>query len=156
MPSNDVQVKSIPAVRVAELTGVAASFEPESITPVIQPLYQELMSGLNRAGVIPVGPAIARYEDAPEGGVRVHAGIPVDAEPADGYDFTIVDLPAFEAATIVHQGSMDAVLSTIQTLSRWIESNGYTSTGYNREFYLEYNEDPDKWVTELQEPVVRR
>src|SRR5947209_13863728 len=39
MPSDDVQIKHIPAVRVAELTGVAASFEPESISPIIQPLY---------------------------------------------------------------------------------------------------------------------
>lgn len=155
MPANDVQVKSIPAVRVAELTGVAAGFEPSSITPVIQPLYDELMGALHRAGVTPVGPALAYYEDAPEGGVLVHAGISVDAEPSDAYEFTIVDLPAFEGATIVHQGSMETVLGTIQALSRWIESNGYTSTGYNREFYLEYNEDPDKWVTELQEPVVR-
>jgi DNA-binding transcriptional MerR regulator len=42
MPANDIQVKQIPAVRVAELTAAAASLEPASITPVIQPLYREL------------------------------------------------------------------------------------------------------------------
>ncbi len=156
MPSNDVQIKSIPAVRVAELTGVASGFEPSAIGPVIQPLYEELMQVLPQADVTPTGPAIAYYEDAPSGGVLVHAGIPVDADPGQAKDFAIVDLPAIEAATIVHHGSMDTVLGTIQALSRWIESNGYVSTGYNREFYLEYNDDPSTWVTELQEPVVRR
>ena len=39
MPADDVQIKRIPAVRVAELTAVAASFEPASIGPVIGPLY---------------------------------------------------------------------------------------------------------------------
>ncbi len=156
MPSNDVQVKTIPAIRVAEISGVAAGFEPDSITPVIQPLYDQLIMALARDGIEPAGPAIAYYQDAPGGGVFVHASIPVNAEPRAGHDFSIVDLPQIEAATIVHRGSMDTVLNSIQTLSRWIEVNGYQSTGYNRECYLEFSDDVSKWVTELQEPVVRR
>ena len=55
MPADEVQIKRIPAVRVAELTAVAATFEPASITPVITPLYDELVTRLGRAGVAPVG-----------------------------------------------------------------------------------------------------
>jgi hypothetical protein len=29
----------------------------------------------------------------------------------------------------------------------------YHSTGYPRELYLECDDDQDKWVTELQEPI---
>jgi hypothetical protein len=52
---------------------------------------------------------------------------------------------------------MDGVMSTIQTLARWIEANGYRSAGYNRELYLNYgcDGDPAAWTTELQEPVTR-
>jgi len=57
MPADDVQIKRIPGVRVAELTGTAASFEPASIGPVIQPLYDELSGRLDRAGLAPTGPA---------------------------------------------------------------------------------------------------
>jgi effector-binding domain-containing protein len=155
MPSDDVQIKRIPAVRVAEVTGVAASFEPASITPVIQPLYGELVGRIERAGLTPTGPAIAWYEDAPDAdGVLVHATLPVDADPGGDHGLTVVDLPEIEAAaTIVHRGSMDNVMTTIQTLARWIDANGYRSTGYNRELYLELGEDRDAWVTELQEPV---
>jgi DNA-binding transcriptional MerR regulator len=155
MPTDDVQVKRIPAVRVAELTGTAASFEPESIGPVIQPLYGELMDLLASAGLTPTGPAIACYEDAPDGErVVVHASVPVDADPDDGRGFSIVDLPAVEqAATILHRGPMDDVMPTIQTLARWIDANGYRSGGYNRELYLEWSQDPDARVTELQEPI---
>jgi DNA-binding transcriptional MerR regulator len=39
MPADDVQIKRIPKIRVAELSATAASFEPESISPVIGPLY---------------------------------------------------------------------------------------------------------------------
>ncbi len=157
MPADDIQVKQIPAVRVAELTATAASLEPAAITPVIRPLYAELGSRLGRAGVTPAGPAIAYYEDVPDGdGVVVHATLPVNAEPADGQDFAIVDLPAItRAATVVHRGPMDDVLRTIQVLARWIDGNGYRSSGYPREFYLECPEDEAQWVTELQEPIAQ-
>jgi effector-binding domain-containing protein len=65
-----------------------------------------------------------------------------------------VELPEVEqAATIVHRGPMDEVMTTIQTLARWIDANGYRSAGYNRELYVECGQDPEAWVTELQEPV---
>jgi DNA-binding transcriptional MerR regulator len=155
MPAEDVLIKRIPGVRVAELTGVAASFGPESISPVMQPLYDELCVRLDRAGLTPAGPAIAYYENALDGdGVLVHAGLPVNADPADGHDFAIVDLSEIEqAATIVHRGSMDNVMPTIQALARWIDAHGYRSAGYNRELYIECGEDRDTWVTELQEPI---
>lgn len=157
MPTDDVVVKSIPPVRVAELTGIADSYEPEDIGPVIQPLYDELCRRLERAGVTPTGPGIAYYEDAPgkEGAVLVHAGLTVAVEPAEGQDFAIVDLPGIDrAATIVHRGSMDEILPTAQTLARWIDTSGHRSAGYARELYLECPEDTAAWVTELQEPIV--
>jgi DNA-binding transcriptional MerR regulator len=159
MPADDVQIKRIPGVRVAELTATAASFEPQSIGPVIQPLYDDLCDRLDRAGLTAAGPAIAYYERAPDGdGIIVHATIPVEAghldSHSDGHDFAVVDLPEIEqAATILHRGPMDDVMSTIQTLARWIDAHGYRSAGHNRELYIECGEDRATWVTELQEPV---
>jgi effector-binding domain-containing protein len=86
--------------------------------------------------------------------VLVHAAMPVKADLRGGHTFSIVDLPEIEhAATIVHHGSMDNVVPTIQTMARWIEANGYRSAGYNRELYIEVGVDLDAWVTELQEPI---
>jgi DNA-binding transcriptional MerR regulator len=156
MPTNDVVIKSVPTVRVAELTATAASFEPEDIGPVIGPLYDELFRRLGSAGITPTGPGVAYYEDAPEGGGRisVHAAVQVSAPLQDGA-FRILDLPSMDqAATIVHRGSMDTVLPTAQTLARWTDANGYRSTGYPREINLECPENRDDWVTELQAPVI--
>ncbi|THA73896.1 MerR family transcriptional regulator [Streptomyces sp. A0642] len=159
MSVDDVVIKSVPAVRVAELTGVAAGYGPEDIGPVISPLYERLFPLLEEAGVRPTGPGIARYEDAPEGGgaIVVHAGVTVSAPvgPVGDTGVTVVELPPFEAATIVHRGSMDGILPTAQALARGIDASGYRSTGYAREINLECPEDRDKWVTELQEPVSR-
>jgi effector-binding domain-containing protein len=159
MPADDVVTKSVSPVRVAELTAVAAGYGPEDIGPVIGPLYDELCRRLTGAG-LSFGPGIAYYEDAPGEGeeVVVHAAMTVTGlGGADGgYDFAIVDLPAIEsAATVVHRGSMDEVMPTVQQLARWIDTNGYRSTGYSRELYLECPEDVGKWVTEIQEPVTR-
>jgi effector-binding domain-containing protein len=155
MPVDDIQVKRIPAVRVAELTATAARLEPASINPVIQPLYRELGERLGQAGLTPAGPATSYYEDAPDGdGVIVHAALPVNADPGSAHGFEITDLPEItQAATIMHRGPMDNVMATIQTLARWIDENGYRSSGHVRELTLECPDDPDKWVTELQEPI---
>jgi effector-binding domain-containing protein len=155
MPVDDIQIKRIPAVRVAELTATAARLEPASINPVIQPLYRELGERLGQAGLTPAGPATSYYEDVPDGdGVIVHAALPVNADPGSAHGFEITDLPEItQAATIMHRGPMDNVMATIQTLARWIDENGYRSSGHVRELTLECPDDPDKWVTELQEPI---
>src|ERR671914_452699 len=123
MPADDIQIKRIPGLRVAELTGTAAGFEPESIAPVIGPLYDELRGRLERAGVTPAG-------------------------PDEDHDFQVVVLPEIEqAATILHRGSMNNVMPTIQALARWIDANGYRPVGYNRELYIEIPQSRDAWVT---------
>jgi effector-binding domain-containing protein len=156
VPVDGVVIKRLAPVRVAELTGTAAGYEPEAITPVIQPLYCDLFRQLASAGVSPAGPALAYYEDTPagEGAIVVHAAVPVVAEPGGEYGFRVVDLPEVDsAAAIIHHGSMDDVLSTGQALARWIDASGYRSAGYAREATLEHHADADQWVTELQQPI---
>jgi len=77
MNTEDVVLKEVAPVRVAELTGIATSYEGKHIGPVIQPLYPELFRRLDAAKVAVTGPGIAYYEPAPgdsgEADV-VHAG----------------------------------------------------------------------------------
>ncbi|MFF7360608.1 MerR family transcriptional regulator [Streptomyces sp. NPDC008125] len=162
MDTDDVVIKQVPAVRVAELTGTAAGYRPQDITPVIVPLYERLFPLLAAAGLTPSGPGIARYEDAPGGNaavgaVLVHAGVTVSAPVGLVGDsgVRVVELPAFEAATLVHRGSMDSVLTTEQVLARWLDSSGHRSVGYIREVTLECPEEKEKWVTELQQAIVQ-
>ncbi|WP_436775006.1 MerR family transcriptional regulator [Yinghuangia sp. YIM S09857] len=157
MPAQDVVVKPLPATRVAELTAMAPGFDPRHIGPVIRPLYAELCRRLDTAGIA-FGPGLAYYEPAPDGGdsVVVHARMVVGPEVTGNADFAVVDLPAVEeAAAIVHHGSMDAVLSTVQVLAHWLDANNRLTVGYTRELYLECPDDQDKWVTELQQPLAR-
>ncbi|MFC4147588.1 MerR family transcriptional regulator [Micromonospora mangrovi] len=159
MTTEDVVLKEIAPVRVAELTAVAAGYDAPDISPVIQPLYPELFRRLANAHVPPAGPTIARYEPTGDGdAVVVHAGVTVAVDPSAARDVAVVDLPAVPAAaTVVHHGSMDEVDRSMQVLARWIEENGYRADGYAREVYLDYCPDePEKGVTELQIAVSRR
>lgn len=162
VPADAVVVKELAPVRIAELTGMAAGYEPESITPVIQPLYCELWREMAQAGVDAAGPALAYYEDCPagDGSIVVHAAIPVmnrrvSTEPGTDRGLSVVELPAVRsAAAVIHRGSMDHVLATGQALALWIDANGYRSAGYAREITLEWFPDADQWVTELQMPII--
>jgi DNA-binding transcriptional MerR regulator len=151
-----IVVKRVAAVRVAELTGVAAGYEPQFITPVIQPLYRELPRVLCEVGVTITGPGVAYYEDSCDdvGSIEVHAALPIAGELGDREGFSVVDLSEIPtAATLIHHGSMDEVLPSIQALARWIDAHGYQSLGYPREVTLNFSDDQDDWVTELQEPI---
>ncbi len=154
MSSDEVEVKIVPAIRVAELSAPVGGFEPQFITPVLGPLFEQLMGRLGDAEVPCVAAPIAYYEDAEDGeGLIVHAAAPIpdDADPAG---LVVTELPEVSAAAILHRGPMDNVMPTIQTLGRWIAAHGYRSEGYNREVYLAYGEGmPEPWQTELQEPV---
>jgi DNA-binding transcriptional MerR regulator len=155
-PADGVVIKRLAPVRVAELTGTAAGYEPEAITPVIQPLYGSLWQRMATAGVSAAGPAIAYYEDsaAGDGAITVHAAVPVAAGAGADHGYSVVNLPAVDsAAAIIHHGSMDDVLPTGQALARWIDANRYRSAGYAREVTLEWSPDRDQWITELQQPI---
>jgi DNA-binding transcriptional MerR regulator len=158
MPHQEVQLKHVPPIRVAELTAIADGFDPESIGPVLTPLFPELLRGLAAAGVNPTGPAIAYYETARDSTVLVHAAVPVSdtgdrLRAIDGGP-RITDLPAVDVAAIVHNGPMAGVLPTLQVLATWLEAGGYQPAGLHREVYLHYaHGDPDTWATELQAPV---
>jgi len=162
VPIDGVVIKHLAPVRVGELTGTAAGYEPEAITPVIGPMYCDLRQKMASAGVTAAGPALAYYEDtqAGDGAVVVHAAVPVAAGVPGSpgsvgeHGFAVVDLAGVDrAAAIIHHGSMDDVLSTGQALARWIDANGYRSVGYAREVTLEWSADPEQWVTELQQPI---
>jgi DNA-binding transcriptional MerR regulator len=152
-PAYDVVVKELPALRVVELTGVAAGFAPEAIGPVVRPLCAELGRRLPAADVTPAGRLTCYYEQRAEDEVVVHAAIPASVGSGDLNGLSVADLPSTRAATLVHRGAIDGVLPSWQAVVRWIEDHGHRSAGAQRELYLDCPEDPAGWVTELQEPI---
>ena len=136
MPADDIVVKSLPPVRLAELTGIAGSYEPQDIGPVIGPLYDELCRRIEEAGVVPTGPGLAYYEDAPgvEPGtaVLVHAGLPVAASVRAEDLGGAVRMSRCRRRAGRDRGApgLDGRgLPTAQALARWIDAHGHRSAG---------------------------
>jgi DNA-binding transcriptional MerR regulator/effector-binding domain-containing protein len=161
MSTEEVVIKPIPPARVAELSAVAASYEPPDIGPVLSPLYTELFRRVEQAGLSMVGAPLAYYEPAPDtpDAVLCHAAVPVGDVPPGDHGVAIVELPGVEqAATLIHHGPMDNVDTTMQIVARWIDENNYSSaTGkFAREVYLDYDPNhPETGVTEMQLPVTK-
>jgi len=151
----DVTVRTVEPLRVAVRSGVATSYDPASISPVVQPLFDEIIAALDAAHLRPVGPALVRYERGPQDRVCVDVCFPVEADlgPRDG--FAVVDLPPIDHAAIaLHHGPPEGVMATIQSLASWIDRSPYRSSGGNREVYLDCAGARDTWVLEIQEPLL--
>jgi DNA-binding transcriptional MerR regulator len=157
MDTQDIVIKPVPAVRLAELTTTVGSYGSAEIGPAIRPLYGELFGRLSAAGIAPTGPAVAYYEDAPDDRVLIHAGVPVAADPTDGGVVAVVDLPGAErVAALVHHGALDQADRTWQALQAWAAEQGYRTAGPAREVYHHTSgDDQDGWVTEFQLPIAR-
>jgi DNA-binding transcriptional MerR regulator/effector-binding domain-containing protein len=162
MNTGDVILKSIPAMRVAELSAPCASYEGPDIGPALTPLYPQLMERMEAAGVRMTGAPIAYYLPAPKGpgdeSITVHAAFPFAGDLPGDPGFDVVDLPAVEhAATLLHHGAMSEAFRTGQTIAQWIDDSGYRTVGhgYAREVYLDCPPGEfDKWVTEMQVEVI--
>lgn len=109
------------------------------------------------AGLVITHEALAKAGAAKDDSSGTGPVTPAASAPTPtGLGFDVVTLPGLDcAATVVHRGPMSRILPTAQNLAHWIDANGYRSAGYARELYLECPPDQEKWVTELQEPVVR-
>ena len=156
VPVDGVVIKRLAPVRVGELTGTAAGYEPEAIAPVIQPLYRDLWQLLAaRASARRARPSrttrTPRTATAPSSSTPPCRWSPSPAGSTASASWTCPRWTPQQPS--VHHGSMDDVLAAGQALGRWIDASGCRSAGYAREVTLEWSEDPDQWVTELQQPM---
>lgn len=59
-------------------------------------------------------------------------------------------------ASVIHKGSYNTLSQAYDALLKWVEENGYTPCGPNRELYIEGEwsvASPDDYITEIQLPV---
>jgi DNA-binding transcriptional MerR regulator len=151
--SIEVEVKSVAPRLVAQLSGLAESWAPEHIGPVIQPLYPELTARMEQAGIAQTGPSTAWYEDTDEGRVLAHATLTIGERPTADQKtlgFEVVELPALDrVASTIHRGTMADGDTTYQRLLEWITDHDLQPIGYSREIDIECGPD-NAWVVELQ------
>jgi DNA-binding transcriptional MerR regulator len=151
LTDDQVTVKSVPAMLIAEATGWAQDFGPAGIGPVLQPLYPKLFGNLATHRISAFGPTLALYYEAPDGGILVSAATQIQPTNTTVDGLTIRTLPALSrAACTVHRGSVAGFENTYLAMLRWIDSHGLRAVGYSREVYLDCPADMNQWITEFQ------
>jgi effector-binding domain-containing protein len=152
MTEREFVVKSLPAMRLAERSAAAAT-QPE-IGPLVGPLFDEVADALMAADK-PLGLSVAYYVSS-DAAIECHAGFEYAGEKADGFD--IGELPEeAEAVSLMHHGSMAGIGDSWGAVFGWLGEAGLIPSGPCREVYLvSPMGDQDSWVTELQQPFLRR
>lgn len=158
LSDKDYEITSVTGHRLLALSATADG-QP-TVGAVVGPLFGRLGEALATAGSTPSGPTVATYDFADDDTVRVTAGFPWEAPAADGVPVEgaeVVDLPPLpQCARYVYRGSMAGIGDAWQQLVRRVDADGWVLDGVCREVYLSTPfDDPDAWVTELQQPVRR-
>lgn len=150
MSDTEFVLKHLDRVRVASVRSTVSSVA--DIGSVVGPAFDRLAGALATVGTPPVPPSIAFYEASDDGSMTVGAAFRYDGPAAEGFE--VVELPPAESAlTTVHRGAMDTITDTWQELVRHAQAQGHQLAGPGREVYVAMPEDPQEWVTELQQPV---
>lgn len=158
LSDNDFEITSVTGHRLLRMAATTDGQPP--FGEIVSSLFGRLGSAVAAAGGAPSGPTVATYHFADDGTIRITAGFPWEATGPDGVpdgDAEVVDLPPIEqCARSVYRGSMAGIGDAWQQLVRRIDADGWVLDGECREVYLSTPfDDPEAWVTELQQPVRR-
>jgi effector-binding domain-containing protein len=85
--------------------------------------YKSLTEYLDKQGIKPTGPAMTIYTDTSDTGFKFHAAFPIDAPPKDPPkgDIAVGVTPSGKALKFVHRGSYDAMDSTYEAITNYLD-----------------------------------
>ncbi len=148
----DVQIKQLPAQNVLLIRKRVTT---ATIGEAMGAAFDTLMRHATATGAQFAGPPCVLYPQMPDGEFEIDVCAPVAPGAAAGQDVELQELPASEAATLMHQGPYDAVGPSWQVLLQWVAASGRPISGPMREVYL--NEPgtvaPEELLTELSVPL---
>ncbi|HLG62922.1 MAG TPA: MerR family transcriptional regulator [Ktedonosporobacter sp.] len=157
MSNYDVILKQVDAQLVAGVRDKLPSY------PEIGRLFNEVHGHLSRSGVDVIaltGVAIWHDNEHKTSDIDGEAAVCLKQPLAANGRVKVYELPAATMASVIHKGAYNKLSQAYEALGRWIEANGYTIVGPNREIYLECSQpirqDDDSYVTEIQFPVAKK
>ena len=105
--------------------------------------FKSLNEYLDKQGITPNGPAMTIYTQTDDTGFSFQAAVPVAQSPADPPkgDIAVGEAPSGRALKFVHRGSYDAMDSTYEAITNYLEDKGLEAKDL---FIEEYATDPVK------------
>ncbi len=149
----DIVLKRIEPMKVAAVRDFIPSYSEQGH------LWEELGAYIRGKGVKIVPPCMVIYYDSGYKEDKVDAEIiePIAGDMEGNDRIKVRYLEGVEQmACVIHKGSYQTISLAYTALSKWIQENGYTISGPQRELYLKGEWDsksPDEYITEIQIPV---
>jgi effector-binding domain-containing protein len=119
--------------------------------------FKSINGYIDRSGLKRAGPALTVYTSTDDTGFQYEAGIPIESAPADPPrgDIEIGTTPAGKMLKFVHRGSYDAMDTTYEAITNYLDSKQLEALD---NFIEEYVTDPvttpeDKMVVNVYVPV---
>src|SRR5258706_1582832 len=157
MSNYDVILKQVDAQLVAGVRDTLASY------PEVGRLFDEVYGHLARCGVNGLsltGAAIWHDNEHKTSDIDGEAVVYLKQPIPANERVRVYELPAATMANVIHKVAVNQFMQAYEALGRWIEANGYTVVGPNREICLEISQpvrqDDDSYVTEIQFPVAKK
>ena len=124
------------------------------ISKFVANVAKELYATAASNELLPTGPIHWVYDGAdgkPDTEFDLEIALPVNGYLKPWSAFAEKTLPAFECATVLHQGAWDHLFETYDQLIDEIKSQGKQMTGICREqyIYMDFN-DPTNNITQVQ------
>jgi effector-binding domain-containing protein len=154
MPNYEVVLKTIAPTLIASrrITIPTNNQVPAYLGPAFDETYQ-YVKGSNAKDT---GPCFAIWHQGPEvlENEVAEASVPIDRKLPGTDQVKVYELPQTLVASTIHQGAYTGWAQAHKALLRWIEANGYRSTGTYREVYLSHSpNNMAETATEIQYPV---
>lgn len=118
--------------------------------------FKVLHAYLEKEGIKPTGPAMTIYTQTDETGFDFQAAYPVAAAPANPPDkIAVGQAPAGKALKFIHRGAYDAMDSTYEAITNFLDDHSLDAKDM---FIEEYTTDPlvsnpDRLVIDIYVPI---
>ncbi|MGE5403435.1 MAG: MerR family transcriptional regulator [Candidatus Saccharibacteria bacterium] len=146
----EVLIKSVEPITVYAKRSMLAT--EDMALPLLESVWNDVMA----ANIRKYGPSITVYHQSEYKEKDIDFEAAIQVPPDCG--LATKELPAIEkVASLLHYGSHEGLNNAYSALARWIEDNGYVLNGSTRTLFLtcgEHVDDPDKYVTEIQAPII--
>jgi len=119
--------------------------------------FKSLNDYLDKQGIKPVGPSMTIYTQTDDTGFQFQAAVPIAAAPANPPkgDIAIGQTPSGKALKFVHRGSYDAMDSTYEAITNYLDDKRLEAKDLFIEEYTTdpVKSDPNKLVVNVFVPV---
>jgi effector-binding domain-containing protein len=119
--------------------------------------FKSLNEYLAKQGIKPDGPAMTIYTQTDDTGFNFRAALPVAAAPEDPPkgDIAVGQAPSGRALKFVHRGSYDAMDSTYEAITNYLDDKQLEAKDLFIEEYVSnpVTTDPDKLVINVLVPI---